>query len=183
MSRKYKFRDQDKMYFVSFAVVYWMDVFIRDEYRHVLLDSLRYCQKEKGLELYAWCIMSNHVHLIASASDNNLSDILRDFKKFTSRQIINSIKNNEMESWQKWMLEIFRKAGEVNIRNSEFQFWRQDNQPKEVYSPAFVFQKLSYIHNNPVEAGIVTKAEHYLYSSAMDYFQTKKCGLLEVVFI
>jgi putative transposase len=61
-------------------------------------------------------------------------------------------------------------AGEVNNRNSEFQFWRQDNQPKEVYSPAFVFQKLSYIHNNPVEAGIVTKAEYYLYSSAMDYY-------------
>ena len=76
-----------------------------------------------------------------------------------------------------------QKAGETNSRNSEFQFRRQDNQPKEVYSPAFVFQKLNYIHNNPVEAGIVTKAEHYLYSSAMDYFQTKKSGMLEVVFI
>lgn len=72
------------------------------------------------------------------------------------------------------MLEIFRKAGEVNKRNSEFQFWRQDNQPQEVYSPAFVFQELNYIHNNPVEAGIVTKAEHYLYSSAMDYVQTQR---------
>ena len=170
----YKIRNKEAAHFITFAVVEWVDVFTRKDYRDILLDSIRYCQKGKGLLLHAWCIMSNHVHLIASASDNNLSDILRDFKKFTSRQIINAIKNNEKESRQKWMLEIFRKAGEVNNRNSEFQFWRQDNQPKEVYSPAFVFQKLSYIHNNPVEAGIVTKAEHYLYSSAMDYFQTKK---------
>ncbi len=84
------------------------------------------------------------------ASNNNLSDILRDFKKFTGRQIITAIKNNEKESRRDWMLEIFKKAGEVNTRNSEFQFRRQDNQPKEVYSPAFAFQKLNYIHNNPV---------------------------------
>jgi len=81
------------------------------------------------------------------------------------------------------MLEIFKKADEANNRNSEYQFWRQDNQPKELYSPAFVFQKLNYIHNNPVEAGIVEKPEEYLYSSARDYKQTKKCGLLDVVFI
>lgn len=81
------------------------------------------------------------------------------------------------------MLDIFRKAGEANRRNSEFQFWRQNNQPKEVYSLSFVFQKLNYLDNNPVEAGIVNKPEEYLYSSAMDYHRTKKCGLLEVVFI
>ena len=127
--------------------------------------------------------MSNHIHLIASAVDYNLSDILRDFKKFTSKEIIKAITNNEQESRKEWMLEIFRRAGQKNSRNSEFQFWRQDNQPKEVYSPAFVFQKLNYIHNNPVEAGIVRKAEDYLYSSAVDYFYTKKCGLLELVFL
>ena len=127
--------------------------------------------------------MSNHLHLIVAAKENNLSDILRDFKKFTSKQIIKAIQNNEQESRREWMLEIFKKAGETNGRNSEYQFWRQDNQPKELYSPSFVFQKLNYIHNNPVEAGIVDKPEEYLYSSARDYKQTKKCGLLEVVFI
>ena len=104
-------------------------------------------------------------------------------KNLPSKQIITAIKNNEKESRREWMLEIFKKAGEVNSRNSEFQFWRQDNQPKEVYSSAFVFQKLSYIHNNPVEAGIVDKPEEYLYSSARDYKQTRKCGLLDVIFI
>lgn len=179
----YKIRSKEAAHFVTFAVVEWVDVFTRKSYRDILLDSVRYCQKEKGLILHAWCVMSNHIHLIASAVNNNLSDILRDFKKFTSKEIIKAISNNEQESRREWMLEIFRKAGQENSRNHEFQFWRQENQPKEVYSSAFVFQKLNYIHNNPVEAGIVRKAEDYLYSSAIDYFHTRKCGLLELVFL
>jgi len=135
--------------------------------------------------------MSNHLHLIASAKNLDLSDVLRDFKKFTSKQIITAIENNQTESRREWMLKIFREHGENNIRNKNYQFWRQNlsrtrfgnNQPQELYSSAFIFQKINYIHNNPVEAGIVDKAEHYLYSSARDYHLTKKCGLLDVVFI
>lgn len=87
MSRKYKFRDQDKAYFVSFAVVYWIDVFIRNEYKDILLESLKFCQKGKGLELYAYCIMTSHVHLIIGTHGNKMEDILRDFKSHTSREI------------------------------------------------------------------------------------------------
>lgn len=81
------------------------------------------------------------------------------------------------------MLQIFLKEGAKNSRNKVFQFWRQDNQPMELYSGAFTFQKMNYIHQNPVEAGIVDKAEEYLYSSARDYIFQKKCGLLYVEFI
>jgi len=179
----YKIRNQREVHFITFAVMEWVDVFTRKDYRDILLDSIRYCQNEKGLLLHGWCIMSNHVHLAVSAKNNNLSNVLRDFKKFTSKQIIKAIQNNQYESRKDWMLTIFKNAGEANSRNSEFQFWRQDNQPMEIYSPKFVFQKLSYIHNNPVEAGLVEKPEHYLYSSAKDYFQTKKCGLLDIVFL
>ena len=118
--------------------------------------------------------MSNHLHLIVSAKNNDLSDVLRDFKKFTSKQIIAAIENIRHESRRDWMLNIFRVQGEKNSRNKTYQFWLQDNQPQELYSPAFIFQKINYIHNNPVEAGIVEKPEHYLYSSAKDYFLTKK---------
>ena len=179
----YKIRNQEAVHFITFAVVEWVDVFTRKDYRDIVLDSVRHCQDKKGLLLHAWCLMSNHLHLIVSAKENNLSDILRDFKKFTSKPIIKAIQDNEHESRKAWMLELFKKAGEANSRNSEYQFWRQDNQPKELYSSAFVFQKLNYIHNNPVEAGIVDKPEEYLYSSARDYKQTRKCGLLDVVFI
>ncbi|MDZ4792783.1 MAG: transposase [Bacteroidota bacterium] len=179
----YKIRNQAAIHFITFAVVEWVDVFTRKDYRDTVLGSIKYCQQEKGLLLHCCCIMSNHLHLIVSAKDENLSDVLRDFKKFTSKQIINAVTTNKQESSRDWMIQIFNEQGEKNSRNSENQFWRQDNQPQELYSAAFVFQKINYIHNNPVAAGIVEKPEYYLYSSAKDYVLAKKCGLLELVFL
>ncbi len=179
----YKIRNQAAIHFITFAVVEWVDVFTRKGYRDIVLESIRFCQKEKGLLLHAWCIMSNHLHLVVSARNENLSDVLRDFKKFTSKQLINAIAANKQESRRDWMLQIFKEQGEDNMRNSGNQFWRQDNQPIELYSGAFVFQKINYIHNNAVEAGIVERPEYYIYSSAKDYVATKKCGLLDLVFL
>lgn len=179
----YKIRNKEGTHFITFAVVEWVDVFTRKEYRDILLDSIRHCQKEKYLVVHAWCIMSNHVHLVISAKNNNTSDILRDFKKFTSKQIIKAIIENEQESRRDCMLHIFKKNGTENSRNTTCQFWRQDNQPKELFSEKFTEQKLNYIHNNPVEAGIVEKAEEYIYSSARDYFYGKQFGLLEIDFL
>ena len=105
---------------------------------------------------------------------------MRDFKKFTSKQIIKAIQDHPGESRKEWMLKIFAAAGQQNSRNTVYQFWRQDNQPKELYSEKFTNQKLEYIHNNPVEAGIVDKAEEYLCSSARDYYNGKNCGLLQL---
>ena len=149
----------------------------------IVARDKKYCQAEKGLVLHSWCIMSNHLHLIVSAKNNDLSEILRDFKKFTSKQIIEAIINNKHESRKDWMLKIFKEEGSKNSRNKSYQFWRQDNQPQELYRPAFVFQKINYIHKNPVEAGIVERPEDYLYSSAKDYHQAKKCGLLDLEFL
>ncbi|RYZ52556.1 MAG: transposase [Chitinophagaceae bacterium] len=177
----YKIRDQQAIHFITFAVVEWVDVFTRKAYRDIVIDSLRHCQQEKGLMLHAWCIMTNHVHLLASAKDGDLSNILRDFKKFTSRQIIAAIQANEGESRKDWMLRIFGQAGDANNRNGSYQFWRQDNAPKECFSPAFTAQKIDYIHNNPVQAGLVEKPEDYLYSSAKDYHGKEQSSLLPVV--
>jgi putative transposase len=90
MSEKYKFHDPQGMYFVTMATVGWVDVFTRFELKHVIIDSLRHCQKEKGLVIHAWCLMPSHLHLIIS-SENNLSGILRDFKKHTSKELVNTI--------------------------------------------------------------------------------------------
>jgi REP element-mobilizing transposase RayT len=163
--------------------VEWVDVFTRKEYRDIVLESIRHCQNKKELLLNAWCIMSNHIHLIASAKNGNLPDILRDFKKFTSKQIIAAIAKKKAESRKEWVLEIFKVQAEKNSHNVNYQFWRQDNQPKECFSSGFTVQKLNYIHNNPVEAGVVDKPEEYLYSSARDYYYKKNCGLLKIVFI
>ena len=145
MGEGYKIRNKEGIHFITFAVVEWVDVFTRKEYRDIVLESIKHCQREKGLQLHAWCLMSNHVHLVVSAKENNTSEILRDFKKYTSKQIIQSIKEHPQESRREWMLSIFAKAGEENSRNTNYQFWRQDNQPKEIFGEKFCKQKLEYI--------------------------------------
>ena len=87
MSRKYKIRDQNYPHFVSFSVVHWIDLFTRDLYRQVVIDSIKYCQMEKGLIVYGWCIMTNHVHLIIGTKDKPMQDILRDMKSYTSNKL------------------------------------------------------------------------------------------------
>lgn len=126
--------------------------------------------------------MSNHVHLIVSSRNNDLSGILRDFKKFTAKRIIEAIKENEHESRKEWMLDIFKKSGSHNSRNIYFQFWQQDNHPVELFSAKFMEQKLDYIHFNPVEAGWVENPSDYLYSSARDYEQNQK-GMIDIVLL
>ena len=121
----YKIRNQSAAHFLTFTVVEWIDVFTRNSYRDILLNSFRHCQNHKGLLLHCWCLMSNHAHIIASATNADLSAIVRDFKTFTSKAIVNAIENNPKERRKDWMLELFRKQGDANRRNKEFQFWQQ----------------------------------------------------------
>lgn len=181
MSRKYKFLNQDQAYFVSFAVIDWIDIFTRQIYCDILIKSLKYCQKEKGLILYAWCIMPSHVHLIIGTKKEPMQFILRDFKSFTSRAIRKEIQNHPKESRKKWMLYMMTSTGLKNGNNKDWQFWQQNNHPIELSSNFIAEQKLEYLHYNPVSAGYVESPEHWLYSSAKDYYGKK--GLLDVEFI
>lgn len=123
MSRNYKIRDQDKLYFVSFAAVNWIDVFVRPIYKDIIVDSLKYCIVEKGLEVYAWCIMTSHVHLIIGQSgEGKLEDIIRDLKRHTSKSTLKSIEENHQESRKEWLLWMFERAGKRNPNNKKYQF-------------------------------------------------------------
>ena len=179
MSRNYKIRDQEKLHFVTFTVINWIDVFVRIEYKDIVVESLNYCVENKGLEVYAWCIMTSHVHLIIGTNGTNkLEDIIRDMKRHTSKALLKAIQENPQESRKDWLLSMFEKAGKRNPNNDYFQFWQQHNHPIELDSNLLMDQKLVYIHNNPVEAGIVSKPEAYLYSSAYDYSGGK--GLVKI---
>jgi putative transposase len=168
------------LYYLTLAIVDWVDVFTRPAYRHIIVEALKYCQENKGLELYSWCLMGNHLHLIASAKENhNLSDILRDFKKHTSRTIVEAMLKHQNESCRQWLLHCLAFAGNYDPKITHYKFWQEGNEAKEVTSNAFLEQKPSYIHQNPVRAGIVAEPEHYLYSSAANYAGQQ--GLLEVV--
>ena len=178
----YKIRDQNAVHFLTFTVVDWIDIFSRAEYRHVFLNNIRHSQRESGLLLHAWVLMTNHFHALMSAKESyNLSDIVRDLKKYSAVDILKAVEKSEHESRQKWMLEIFERTGRANSRNLKYQFWIQDNHPKECHSHEFTKQKMEYIHNNPMRAEIVSKPEDYLYSSAIDYAGGK--GLLHLDFL
>ncbi|MBT2563780.1 transposase [Pedobacter sp. ISL-68] len=178
MSRKYKFYNKEGLYFVSFATVYWIDVFVRLQYFNILIESLDYCRKSKGMEVYCWCIMPSHVHLIFSAKNNNPGDVLRDFKVHTSKKLQKEISENIQESRKEWLLWMFKRAGEKNSNITNGQFWQEHNKPIELWSNEVIDQKVDYIHNNPVEAGFVTEDYHWKYSSAIDFSGEK--GLLEI---
>lgn len=178
MPTGYKITDQTEVHFLTFGIVNWIDLFTRLEYRNILVDSLKYCQENKGLEIYAWVIMSNHVHILCRSNMGDLSGTIRDLKKFTSRSFWEII-NSPDESRSKWMVNIFRFEASKNSRNENYQIWTHDNHAEEIYTNKFIDQKIEYIHNNPVKAGIVFRPEDYLYSSARDYCGEK--GLLEVV--
>jgi len=168
------------IYYLTLTVVDWVDVFTRPRYKHIIVESLKYCQKHKGLELYAWVLMSNHLHLLAASNKEGvtISDILRDFKKFTSKAIVESIQEPG-ESRQQWMLYRFDFAGKYNPKIKDYKFWQDGNEAKEVFTNRFFDEKLNYIHNNPVRAEIVENPEDYLYSSAKNY--AGELGLLKVI--
>ncbi|TRX51580.1 transposase [Fulvivirga sp. M361] len=183
MGRKYNINDQQGYYFVTFTVVNWIDLFIRNEYREILVDSLAYCQRYKGLMIHAWCIMTSHVHLIVSAAeDGELSTIIRDFKSFTSRQLRKCIETNPTESRRKWLLWMFERAGKKNKRNLDFQLWQQHNHPVELSTNEMMDQRLDYIHNNPMEAGFVDDLVAWEWSSCMSY-ERQVGGKLAIVFV
>ncbi|MCH2234904.1 MAG: transposase [Crocinitomicaceae bacterium] len=180
MSRNYKFHNPDATYFVSFAVVDWIDVFTKNEYKNILVESLSFCQSNKGMEIYAWCIMTNHVHIVFRSSEDQPPQLLLgDFKRFTSNQIVEAIKQNPSEGRKEFLLERFKIAASKSSNVKHNQFWRHDNKPIELWSSKVIKEKIDYIHNNPVEAGLVFRPEDYVYSSAADY--AGEAGILENV--
>jgi putative transposase len=179
MSSKYKVGEDATPHFVTFTVVGWIDVFSRELYKEILVSSLTYCIESKGMILHAWVIMTNHVHLIISSQTNKIEYIVRDMKKYTSKQIIKAIQENSTESRKEWMLNIFGYTGRHNNSNKDFQFWRQDYHPVELSSTERLKQRIDYLHENPVRSGLVWEPWHYKFSSAIDYY-TKEPGLIAI---
>jgi putative transposase len=117
-------------------------------------------------------VMTNHIHLIIGTRQEKLSDIIRDFKKFTSAKIMQAIESNEKESRKNWLLWLLKK-------DDRLWFWEEGYHGEEIRTKDFFDTKLKYIHLNPVRAGLVLKEEEYQYSSCGDYYGTRK-GLLEL---
>ena len=161
--------DSDDLYFVTLTIVGWVDVFTRSIYKRYLAENISFCQDQKGLDLYKYVIMSNHVHMIARMRDNKRMDnFLRDFKSFTSKGLYDLICNEDVESRKHWMFAVFRSAGMANPDNKDFQIWQIGSHPVILSTNEMIDQKAEYIENNPVKSGFVKAPEAYIYSSACE---------------
>ena len=173
----YKIRNQFGLHFMTFTVVGWIDLFSLKLYRDIFIKNMQYCRKEKNLKVRAYVIMTNHVHVIWQSSSGKLSDTLRDFKSYCTKQFI-EVMSNEKESRSEWLLYMFHFYSNKTNKNKDFKIWADGNHPEEIFTESFMKTKLDYIHENPVRAGIVENPEEYLYSSASNYIRNK--GIFEI---
>ncbi len=166
------------MYFATTSVVERDDVITRPVYKDIIVetmkdiivDSLNFCVTHKGLVIYGWVLMTNHLHLLIGCDEeHSISDIIRDFKSFTSKEIYKAISQNTQESRKNWMLEKFKYEALCSNKHKGFMFWQEHTDIVEIFTYDFYMQKLNYIHQNPVKQGIVSKPEDYVYSSAYGF--------------
>jgi putative transposase len=163
---EYRTTDPGELYFVTLTISGWVDVFSRKEYKDILIENLKYCQEKFNLEIFAYVIMTNHLHLIARWQDGELTELLGRFKSYTAKKIIEEIESDPQESRKYWLLNVFEHFASSNKQYSKYHFWNYTNHPILLHTNAVIDQKVEYIHQNPVRAGIVAEPEYYLYCSA-----------------
>jgi len=175
MRTRYKIHNKgpEHPYFVTSTIIAWIPVFTHKEHFEILAGSLQYCREEKGMRLYAYVIMENHIHLIASSPD--LSKTMQSFKSFTARRLIESMTQKKID----WLLHqlAYHRAG--HKKDSAFQVWQEGFHPEEIGSAEMLRQKIDYIHYNPVRRGYVARPEHWLYSSAAQLLRGER-GVIDV---
>ncbi|MBM4066922.1 MAG: transposase [Planctomycetes bacterium] len=175
MRSRYQIINDSGVYFITSTIIEWIPVFTKKEYFDIVVQSLIYCRKNKGLKLFAYVVMDNHVHLIASA--NNLSQIMKDFKSYTAREIIKTAQADD----RKWLLNQFEYYKKKYKTDSEYQVWQEGFHPQMIMEEDVFRQKVTYIHNNPVKRGLVEQAEHWVYSSARNYSTGEGCIEIDLI--
>lgn len=181
MSEKYKVHNPNGVYFITCTVVGWVDLFTRPCYKDIIINSLKYCIEHKGLSVHAYVIMTSHIHMLVSAEEGcSLPSIIRDFKTYTSKQLVKEIQVIN-ESRREWLMNKLAYEANRKVRGKSFKLWRDGFHPVEILNGEMLYQKLDYIHQNPVVERIVDRPQDYVYSSARNYADLK--GELEVEFI
>jgi REP element-mobilizing transposase RayT len=162
----------DYLYFVTTTAVKHAHLFRRDVIKRIILDSLYHLRAKGKMKLFVFVIMPNHIHLIALFSrEHTLSNIMRDFKKFTARQIYRYFQEQE----NKITLDILKKEGEKV--KQEYKVWEDGYDARDIYSIEFLQQKMDYIHYNPCQPQwkLADVPEEFLWSTAAFYLRGKTC--------
>lgn len=169
--------------YITFNTVDWVDIFVRPVYKQIIVDELNCCIVSKGLIVYSWCLMSNHLHLLARNNDpGGLARIERDFKRVTTNKILEAL-DDETDLRKDWMLSRFEQCSHNLKRIEKFQVWQTCSNPSFIdFKQVFKLkEKVLHIHENPVRDRIVDIPENYVFSSARDYAGEK--GLVRTTVI
>lgn len=173
MSQRYKVIDSTEPTFVTLTIIDWVDLFTRPIYFRILDDSLNYCIENKGLQVHAYVYMSSHVHIIISCFDNELQNIIRDFKKHTSKEFIKAIKEHP-ESRREWLLNKFSYAANRVKKGSNYKVWKDGFHPVLLDNYKKIEQRVKYIHYNPVASEQVRHESDWKNSSYAVYEEGNK---------
>jgi len=166
--------EKTHLFFVTSTVLKWIKLFNKKEFAQIVIDSLKYITEEDWINIYAFVLMPNHIHLILKFSANHTADqVFRDFHKFTSQQILKIMRKNHLALMNQFI---------VNKKDRKHQIWQREPKFKNVYSAEFLIQKAEYIHNNPIQSKwqLVERVEDYLYSSAAYYLKGKPFTLFKL---
>jgi putative transposase len=173
----------DSCYFLTLNIVDKIDLFVRPAYKQVVADALNYFIQNQGLQLYAWCLMTSHVHLVLRAKDGAAPAFFeRDFKKYTAPALLKTIEM-EMDFRRGWMLQRFEDYGMSLRRMEKYHLWQNCSSPLRIGNdqPRLLMDRITHVHENPVREGIVDQAEAYLFSSARDYTGIRGLVAVKVV--
>lgn len=166
MPRGYRvFSGEHCPYFITCTIVDWLPVFIDRPYFEIIIESLKFIRAKKGAKIFAFVIMPTHLHLVVLPAENvSLSNVMRDFKRFTSQELTTQMERGGHESW----LRIFGRHAPARA-GGEYRVWQEGFHPEQIHSAKFALQKIEYVHNNPVRKGLVDTPQHWRYSSARNY--------------
>jgi putative transposase len=166
-----EYRGKEACYFITFQTVDWVDVFTRPVYKQVIVHTLNHFIESKGLVVYAWCLMSHHLYLLAEARPGSaMSELEKEYKSFTTSKILEAI-DTEPEIRRKWMLQRFENSGNLLGLMKKYEVWQNCGHPLHIdlRKTDILLEHVDFIHQNPVRDKIVDIAGEYMYSSARDY--------------
>lgn len=177
MQNTHRYRaDSQNLYFITSATVHWLPIFLSHRYFSILTDALTFCRRNRGLLLYAYVLMPDHFHIIASTEASNaLPGIMRDLKRHTSREVTRCLGKDD--SWA--LLQIMAETAIVAHGGNGLHVWQESCHPVPIFTQKFLHQKLDFLHGNPVREGYVRAAGDWVYSSAGEY-ATGQAGVLEI---
>ena len=165
----HSFHEEGHLYFITATICGWKNLFNNKDYAQIVLNSLDWMQKNKRIKLYAFVIMPSHIHAIILPLQATIGNSLQQFGSFTAHKILNQLRKDNFA-------ELINYFHSQNIQQEHNHRIWQDIQAKNIYSSEFLEQKLDYIHNNPLLAGLVGEADRskYLFSSACFYDEDRE---------